>query len=354
MNKKLLYWAAQVFGWTTYIGLTIILNIGSEELDTEFFITMVSVWVMGLALSHLLRFIFIKQGWLEMGIFKILPRVFLTIVLFGIGMEILYYLSQLTISSEPATLNSQQLFSETISWSFLFLIWSLFYFAFHFFQNYRKEEIKNLKWEASKNEIELNRLRAQLNPHFIFNSMNTIRALVDENPKKSKDNITKLSKILRSTLLSGKKKVIFLEEELSLVKDYLDLEHSRFEERLNIKYNIDSETLKLNIPPMMLQTLVENSIKHGISKLPEGGVVEISASIINQNLSINIQNSGKYEPLGKNQSNSTGFGLGGTIKRLELLYGTSGIFEIYNKNNKVITKLIIPQTISDESNSNNH
>ena len=184
--------------------------------------------------------------------------------------------------------------------------------------------------------------------------MNTIRALVDDNPKKSKENITKLSKILRSTLLSGKKKVIPLEEELNLVKDYLDLEHSRFEERLAVKYHVDANTLKLGIPPMMLQTLIENSIKHGISKLPEGGVVELTTKADGQNLHIEILNSGSYQPSNGNKSNSTRFGLSGTTKRLELLYGTNGVFEIYNKDNKVVTKLIIPQTISDEHNSNNN
>jgi two-component system, LytTR family, sensor kinase len=354
LNKKLLYWLAQALGWTTYIGLTIILNIGTKELNTEFFLTMLSVWVMGIGISQLLRYLFISQGWLEMGIPKILPRVVPAILIFGIGLEALYFLSQLVISGDTITADAQQMLSETISWSFLFLMWSLFYFSFHFFQNYRKEEIKNLQWEASKNEIELNRLRAQLNPHFIFNSMNTIRALVDDSPKKSKDNITKLSKILRSTLLSGKKKVIPLEEELNLVKDYLDLEHSRFEERLNITYNIDVKTLKLTIPPMMLQTLVENSIKHGISKLTEGGIVSLTATTDSDNLYIEIVNSGTYEPTTNHKPDSTGFGLSGTTQRLELLYAEKGVFEIYNKGSQVVTKLLIPQTISDEYNSDNN
>jgi LytS/YehU family sensor histidine kinase len=263
-------------------------------------------------------------------------------------------LSQFIITSDPVVFGGNKFFSETISWFFLFLMWTLFYFSFHFFQNYRKEEIKNLQWEASKNEIELNRLRAQLNPHFIFNSMNTIRALVDDNPKKSKKNITKLSKILRSTLLTEKKKFITLEEELDLVKDYLDLEHSRFEERLNIIYNIAPNTSKLLIPPMMLQTLVENSIKHGISQLPEGGIVAIKTSCDYSNLYIEILNSGTYQPPDSPQSNSAGFGLSGTVKRLELLYGAKGVFEIYNKNNKVVSNLTIPQTKNDEYYSDNN
>ena len=219
MRKKLLYWSAQLLGWTLYIIITILLNIGQEEFNYTFFANMAAVWINGIMVSHLLRFLFIQQGWLEIGVKKLLPRVLPTIVLFGIGLEILYTLSKLIISPSDINLEIQYQLSQSISWSFLLLLWSLFYFSFHFFQNYRKEEIKNLQWEASKNEIELNRLKAQLNPHFIFNSMNTIRALVDENPKKSKENITKLSKILRSTLITEKKKTISLAEELELVKD---------------------------------------------------------------------------------------------------------------------------------------
>ncbi|MBT6745847.1 MAG: histidine kinase [Flavobacteriales bacterium] len=354
MNTKFLYWIAQVFGWTTYIVLTIILNIGAKELNTDFFLTMFAVWATGISLSQLLRYLYVNQGWLDLGIIKLIPRVLPTIVIFGVALEFLYYLSQFIITSDPVVFGGNKFFSETISWFFLFLMWTLFYFSFHFFQNYRKEEIKNLQWEASKNEIELNRLRAQLNPHFIFNSMNTIRALVDDNPKKSKKNITKLSKILRSTLLTEKKKFITLEEELDLVKDYLDLEHSRFEERLNIIYNIAPNTSKLLIPPMMLQTLVENSIKHGISQLPEGGIVAIKTSCDYSNLYIEILNSGTYQPPDSPQSNSAGFGLSGTVKRLELLYGAKGVFEIYNKNNKVVSNLTIPQTKNDEYYSDNN
>src|SRR5690606_14938941 len=97
-----------------------------------------------------------------------------------------------------------------------------------------KEEIKNLKWQAVKNEIELNRLISQLNPHFVFNSMNSIRALIDEDPKLAKQAVTELSNVLRNSLLMGKKTMVAFSEELKMVKDYLSLEKIRFEEKLQI------------------------------------------------------------------------------------------------------------------------
>ena len=119
-------------------------------------------------------------------------------------------------------------------------------------------------------EIELNNLKSQLNPHFIFNALNSIRALVDENPSKSKQAINQLSNILRNSLASDKKGLTKFEDELKIVKDYLGLESIRFEERLKTEFDIHPDSQKFLVPPLMIQTLVENGIKHGISKLTAG------------------------------------------------------------------------------------
>src|SRR5690606_38237133 len=125
--------------------------------------------------------------------------------------------------------------------------------------------------QAVKNEIELNRLISQLNPHFVFNSMNSIRALIDEDPKLAKQAVTELSNVLRNFLLMGKKTMVAFSEELKMVKDYLSLEKIRFEEKLQIIIKVDDDCMNFLVPPLMIQTLVENGIKHGTSKLPEGG-----------------------------------------------------------------------------------
>ncbi|MCG7860112.1 histidine kinase, partial [Flavihumibacter sediminis] len=100
----------------------------------------------------------------------------------------------------------------------------------------------------------------------------SIRALIDENPSRARDAITELSNILRSSMQSEKSETVPLEKELNIVRDYLALEHIRFEDRLKVEYQIDEDTLDQPIPPMMLQTLVENAIKHGIGKQMKGGV----------------------------------------------------------------------------------
>ncbi|MCK6649086.1 MAG: histidine kinase, partial [Bacteroidia bacterium] len=238
-----------------------------------------------------------------------------------------------------------------LNFSFVLFFWSLIYFLVHYIENYKKAEIENLKWSASINEIELNKLKSQLNPHFMFNAMNSIRALVDENPGKSKEAITQLSNILRNTLQMGKNKVIPFDEELRIINDYLALEAIRYEERLKVSMDIHPESKQFQIPPLMIQTLVENAIKHGISKLTKGGIIEIQTKIEKEQLIIKIKNSGQLQ--NTNESDS-GYGIKNTLQRLQLLYGKDANMSIRNLDNEfVLTELIIPKNVlSYESNHN--
>jgi LytS/YehU family sensor histidine kinase len=271
----------------------------------------------------------------------LIPRILLGTISAGI---LVYFLKSIIIErlivKNAYEFNFTEAFPSIISWTLLYLIWSLLYFLFHFINNYKKEEIKNLKWQATKNEIELNKLKSQLNPHFIFNSMNSIRALINEDPNLAKEAITQLSNVLRNSLLMGKQKLISLGDEMKLVNDYLGLEKTRFEERLAIKKRIDKDSEMFLLPPLMIQTLVENGIKHGTSKLPEGGTIEIVAAMKGEDLEVVIYNSGNYDESLKPE---TGFGLVNTVQRLKLLYGEGAKFKIENQDGRVRTSLLIPK-----------
>lgn len=183
----------------------------------------------------------------------------------------------------------------------------------------------------------------------MFNALNSIRALVDEDPVQAKYAITQLSGMLRGALQTGKRQLISLDEELSLVKSYLAIEKVRFEERLHVEYNIDPETLSYNIPPLMLQTLVENAVKHGISSLTQGGKVNITTQTENGQLIITVRNSGSYKP---SKSAGTGIGLKNTERRLGLLYGKDAEIKINNANQEVTTTILIPKNLIYENTDN--
>tara|TARA_B110000459_G_scaffold40471_1_gene43763 strand:+ start:908 stop:1951 length:1044 start_codon:yes stop_codon:yes gene_type:complete len=342
LKKTQLYWISQIVGWLLYAFVVGVFNVlTGNKLSSELVYSLISILLIGISVAHTFRLVIVKLNWMRFNISRLIPRILLGTLLAGV---IVYFLKSIIIEriivQNDYEFNVSEAFPSVISWSLLYLIWSLLYFLFHFVTNYKKEEIKNLKWQAAKNEIELNKLKSQLNPHFIFNSMNSIRALVNEDPVLAKEAITQLSNVLRNSLLMGRKKLISLDDEMKLVNDYLGLEKTRFEERLTIKKDIDKESGKLLIPPLMIQTLVENGIKHGTSRLPEGGTVEIISSIKKGNLEVVIFNSGVYDETKKSE---TGFGLLNTKQRLKLMYGDKATFQIVNENNTVKTTLLIPK-----------
>lgn len=206
----------------------------------------------------------------------------------------------------------------------LLFIWNSIYFMYHYVLKSRKQQLDTLQLEALVKSLELKTIKAHINPHFIFNALNSIRALIDENPQRARRAITELSNILRSSLQAEKGETVSLQEELKIVKDYLALETMRFEDRLQVAYCINPQTLEQQVPPMMLQTLVENAIKHGISKQVKGGEVKISSDFKNGFHELLVQNTGVL----KKHHSGGGFGLSSTRDRLELLYGEKARFQI--------------------------
>ena len=231
-----------------------------------------------------------------------------------------------------------------ISYFFIiYLLWSSIYLIYHYIRNYEREEVKNLKLEAANKEMELNNLKAQINPHFLFNAMNGIRALIDEDPELAQDSLTRFSSLLRSALLAGKKQLISLEEELGVVNNYLQLEGIRYEERLDYAINVNKGILGYKIPPFLIQTLVENAIKHGISNIPAGGKIDINIAEKNgEVLEIMVMNDGTFDPL---KIPDTGIGLANSRKRLDLLFGDESSLKIYNVNNQVKALVTLPKIL---------
>ena len=344
-EKKTLYWLSQGAGWLFYILIIVFLNLLTQNLDVGIIKVLVVTFFTGIFLSHLLRNLIVRLKWLKLSILQAIPRLLVVSILFGALFSVMYALANDFLFSNTKKIFIYPLLDFLqliISSSPIFLIWSIIYFASQYLRNYEKEEVKNLRLNASMNEVELSNLRSQLNPHFMFNALNSIRALIDEEPSKAKNAVTQLSSILRSSLISSKKKTVSLLDELKIVKDYLDLEAIRYEERLRVKYDIDVEANSAEIPPLLLQTLVENAIKHCISKLIDGGEIIISARVEDKKLILKIMNTGDLDTV---KISETGIGISNTLKRLQLLYGEEAFFEIKNEGHHVSCTIEIPKTI---------
>lgn len=212
------------------------------------------------------------------------------------------------------------------------------YVLWHYIEFTNTEEIKKVRLETMIKELELKTIKSQINPHFIFNALNSIRALVDEDPQRARQAITELSNILRSSIQVDKVEITTLEKELGIVKDYLALEYIRFADRLKVEYEIDPKSIENQMPPMMLQTLVENAIKHGLSKAPGDCLIKIISKIDQDKLILMVQNTGILQA-----AERAGFGLQSTRDRLNILYHGQALFEIFQcAPNQVTAKLAIP------------
>ena len=293
---------------------------------------------IGIAISHFYRLLVIRVHILN---FKI-PTQLVWILMFSFVKGVIFFGMVLALSKTfgllLADLTAVDVSESVINFAVIFCLWNVIYFGFQYFQNYKRSEINSLRYLAVSRESELKSLKAQLNPHFIFNCMNSIRALIDEDPLKAKAAVTQLSNILRNSLLMDKNKEIVLKDEMDLVKDYLNLEQIRYEERLNYEFKISPEVENCLIPPFIIQSQVENAIKHGISKLPGKGTIIVEAFKTDTDLKIKVANTGKLnsdKPL-------TAVGFKNSLHRLELLYGGKGRISISETNDLVIVDINIP------------
>ena len=344
MNKERLYWILQLVGWGGFAFVIIFLASLKSDISALQVSPFIALVIFNLISTHFLRYIIKAYDWFKLGI----PRLLFQSLLAILALSFVNIIAQTLINITFGTLSTQEDFRVLVILADLFqaflffVMWFLLYFLFHFLDNYNT----SLKYEAKINEIRLNHLKSQLNPHFIFNALNSVRALVDEDPVKAKSAITRISNMLRFSLMMDKQQTIEFGEELSIVKDYLELESIRFEERLQVNYFIEDESYSYKIPPMMLQTIVENAIKHGISNLVKGGLIEIKCREgLQEELYIQVKNSGQYAPLpASKRREEEGHGIDNTQQRLALLYGEKASFRIFNSGTQfVITEIKIPK-----------
>jgi LytS/YehU family sensor histidine kinase len=207
----------------------------------------------------------------------------------------------------------------------LMSIWLL---AYHFYQSAQRET----RLAVSFKEAQLNNLSAQLNPHFLFNSLNTIKSLIAANPRSARRGIDLLSELLRNGLYQSPSKFASLGSEMNLVKDYLELEKMRMEDRLQYRIEKDETLLPVTIPRMCIQVLAENAVKHGISGQKDGGLITIKIVQRDNCLQIRVCNPGSLE----NSNIPSGIGLKNLKERLSMIYRGNPSFGLNDGNDGLV------------------
>lgn len=223
----------------------------------------------------------------------------------------------------------------------IFFLWTLIYTIYTSTVKLKDNLLEKVNLESNLKESQLNALKGQINPHFMFNSLNNIRGLILENPEKSREMITRLSEMLRYSLTKSDINTIALEEEIEMVENFIAISKIQLEERLKYTENVDKDTLKTQIPPMIIQLLIENAVKHGIATLKNGGEIVLTTKIENNFLNITVTNTGKLIF----DESSTKLGLKNIEQRLNLLYGKQATFSLKEVESLVVATILIPDNL---------
>ncbi|RIV42143.1 sensor histidine kinase [Flagellimonas pelagia] len=339
-----LYWKCQIVCWGVVSLLWLYIALDRDHFTVPHaivnYVLDVSVCI---GLTHAYRAIALRSGWNQLGIKQLLKRIIPSILILAV---LFMQLMNLKTSAYIYLVHHNNTFEDNVwIWNPVLItglrhmaIWVLAYHAYHFYQREVKTTKANAQLSVIAKQTQLDNLAAQLNPHFLFNSLNSIKALVIENPKSARRAIDLLSDLLRSSLYEKEHTTISIAEEMALVKDYVELEKLRFEERLNIQFNVDQTLEHFKIPPLSIQLLVENAIKHGIDKQLEGGTVAISVQKENDHVVITVKNPGNLS-----KDDHIGVGLKNLKQRLLLQYEGKADFKMESPSeNDVVATLMIP------------
>ena len=342
-TKDTLFWVLQIIGWNVPAFNSWAKFLSNSPLKPSYIILEgVIVLASGIIASSWLRN-YLKQhvdfAKIDNAAFKkIATAYFIAAVGYFIMTLILASLSFYFIQQQALPIHSMMLISNGLNAFIFMLIWLVFYISIKTVMRLRKVKFEQLLLKSELKEAQLNTLKGQLNPHFMFNSLNNIRGLILEDQHKARDMLTRLSEMLRYSLNSNQIDTIELSQELQTVDNYIALSKIQLEKRLSFEKVVDKSLLQAKIPPMIIQMLIENAIKHGIANQTQGGLVQLNISRQNTQLSIQVSNTGKLQ----NQSDSTQLGVLNIEKRLKLLYKTQAQFKLEEKENTVIATITMP------------
>lgn len=301
--------------WSGYVGISLVMIANFGPLSGSMVFVMVSVAAGLWVVSEALRALALRRAWLDQTPQGLLLRLLLVPPLFAVALQILIFFVNkagvaLGLLEFPPGMprNWLVLLVYTFNTSILLWLWMAVWVGLHMIERWRSGEIAKWKAETAARELELQVLRAQINPHFLFNALNNLRALINEDPARAREMLSRLSNTLRHTLQHSAKERVPLADELAVVRDYVALEQLHHEERLRVDWQVDPATAGASVPPMLLQLLVENAIKHGIARTPGGGVVDIRIARDGERLQIAVDNPGQWQPQ-PTAPTSTGLGL---------------------------------------------
>lgn len=327
------YWVCQLGGWGLYS--TLQFCAGASLMDLPWVRLGIEVLVLngiGLIFTHRLRAYIRAHNWSSYRLRSLVSRIAVASLLLALPLGLVSPFASVSSLQNSESLiqelapNIQLHFGPVVrivhqwaNWATLFALWLVIYFVALSIRRRRDAELRQSELTRSLQQAELRLLKAQLNPHFLFNALNTVRSLIADNPKVAQIIVTRFANTLRYALSAGQHEIVPLSKELEIARDYLEIESLRLEDRLSVDYSVSEEAAAVGIPAMLLQTLVENAIKHGIAELPRGGRVKVDAVVRDGTLLLEVMNSRPADVVRA----AEGTGLRNSAERLRLIFGPS-------------------------------
>jgi len=262
----------------------------------------------------------------------------------GVLCTVVSALTALHFAGDPAPLSWSMVVAQAFEGAIVLIAWSALYFGIKHYGTVEEQRARVLASEATAREAQLQALRYQLQPHFLFNTLNAISSLVvSKQPERATEMIAKLAALLRNTLSFPEVHLVSLREELAVTEEYLSIEQVRFGPRLQVSLTVSPDAADALVPRFLLQPIVENAIRHGVARCPNGGAVSITASVIEERLRIDIEND-HAEGLPQPGDEGSGLGLANTRTRLEKLYGEQGRVKVAAAlNNRFLVSIEFPR-----------
>ena len=342
MRRRRIYWTLQLGGWTAavafFFALRMVFTAPSVKVTWKEVANWAIYWAFAVGMTHALRSWIQRQGWLDLPFSRSWYRYAAAVM--GTGGVLASQVGSTGVILGALTwkdISPGWLVGMWVNGSFLVLVWLAIYVTAQMVRRYQEARTRALQLELAAEQARLQNLQAQVNPHFLFNSLNSVRALIMEDRDRAAEAVTQLAGILRYSLRSDREPTVSVAEEIETVTNYLALERMRFEERLRVKLVVDEAVGEARIPALLIQTLVENSLKHGISRLTAGGEVEVAVRRTGGTVTIEVRNTGALAT-----ATESGIGLANARERLRLLYGKGAHLALSEQGGTVTARVEMP------------
>ena len=348
------YWICQLAAWGGLWLLTCVAFFGDPQPRIEsspfhslLLINQTTCCLCGLVFTHFFRVLYHLRNWRSLRWSILAPRVAVSCLIFAVIVAfinniIAFYFAgtswDLSMAlSGPVIFGIIQNVLTLVSWTALYL-------GYQCHRELQEERINRILLDSELKEAQLQRLRSQINPHFFFNSLNTIRAVAGISADLTRDAVTQLAELTRASLESSAEKVVSFREELRIVKAYVSLERLRHFDQINVESAIDESLLDASVPPLICQTLVENAIKHGTYRNDPPSIVRYTLTGDQNSVCFKVINPGSLKATGS----TNGTGLANARRRLQLLYGRTASLSLQMIDpGEVVAELLLPRSVAE-------